>query len=298
MLETQAALMQELWQTGASADDIALQPLSYADRLRIRQPGDAQFALGPHVDGGGVERWEREGYGRGGVYEAVFRGQWEQYDPWVAGPRLGVVSDRYNGAGACSMFRMFQGWLSMSHSGPFQGTLLVNPLLQLSTAYFLLRPFFALDGSLAVDDSSLPGAHPGHAQELTTALHPHLQLDRTMVHVPDIRPGDYVVWHGDQIHAVDRVHAGTTDSSVLYIPVCPTTRANLAYLARQRTAFLDGTPGPDFPGGRGEADHIDRPTAAAIATDAGKRAMGLLPLAGMGRALEREGNTLLGFHRE
>lgn len=31
--------------------------LSYADRLRIRHPGDSKFALGPHIDGGGVERW-------------------------------------------------------------------------------------------------------------------------------------------------------------------------------------------------------------------------------------------------
>ena len=31
------------------------QPLSYADRVRIRQPGDSGFALGPHVDSGSVE---------------------------------------------------------------------------------------------------------------------------------------------------------------------------------------------------------------------------------------------------
>lgn len=36
-------------------------PISYYDRLRIRQPGDARFALGPHVDGGSLERWEDAG---------------------------------------------------------------------------------------------------------------------------------------------------------------------------------------------------------------------------------------------
>ena len=54
-----------------------------------------------------------------------------------------LLATFYSGAGACSMFRMFQGWLSMSHTGPNQGTLMVNPLLQLATTYFLLRPFFS-----------------------------------------------------------------------------------------------------------------------------------------------------------
>jgi hypothetical protein len=30
----------------------------------------------------------------------------------------------------------------MSHTGPNEGTLMVNPLLQLSAAYFLFRPLF------------------------------------------------------------------------------------------------------------------------------------------------------------
>jgi hypothetical protein len=196
------------------------QPLAYADRVRIRQPGDASFALGPHVDGGSVERWEPDGYGRGGVYNKVFSGNWEAYDPWDASSRVPVVSDLYNGSGACSMFRMFQGWLSMSHTQPGEGTLMVNPLLQLATAYTLLRPFFrpikkansASKGEYSAEfldadnwaftggselTSELHGATPGHAQELTTALHPHLDLQRTMAHVPNIKPGDFVVWHCD-----------------------------------------------------------------------------------------------------
>jgi len=118
------------------------------------------------------------------------------------------------------MFRMFQGWLSMSHTAPKEGTLMVNPLLQLSTAYFLLRPFFKpiiQPSGLTVGDydadflatsnwkmmsddemtSALQGASPGHAQELNPVLHPHLDLRSTMVHVPKIAPGDFVVWHCD-----------------------------------------------------------------------------------------------------
>ncbi|OHE91102.1 hypothetical protein CORC01_13584 [Colletotrichum orchidophilum] len=304
MLKVQSILMRSLWNKSPSAA-ISLQPLTYADRLRIRQPGDATFALGPHIDGGSVERWEREGYGKTGTYDAVFRGDWEGYDPWDVSARVEAVQDLYNGAGACSMFRMFQGWLSLSSCGPGEGTLLVNPLVQLSTAYFLLRPFFqplkevsasedgaggeeflreenwAFTGGEAMR-SELQGATPGHGQELSEALHPHLQLGATMVHVPRIKPGDFVVWHADQIHAVDKVHQGRGDSSVIYIPVCPVTDLNVAYLARQRDAFLEGLPGPDFPGGKGESEHVGRPGEDAIRGVEARRAMGLEKLVGAG----------------
>lgn len=216
LLTAQAALVN-LWTALNPESEISLsQPLAYADRLRIRQPGDANFALGPHVDGGSVERWELQGYGRGGVYDKVFAGSWEEYDPWDSSARVPAVTDNYNGLGACSMFRMFQGWLSMSRTKPFEGTLKVNPLLQLSTAYLLLRPFFrpikqpaqvsSREEYLSVDNwefagpnmtSELQGATPGHGQELSAALHPHLDLERTMVHVPEIKPGDFVAWHCD-----------------------------------------------------------------------------------------------------
>lgn len=275
-------------------------PVTYADRLRIRQPGDAGFALGPHTDAGSVERWEDNGYGLGQVYQRIFEGRWEEYNPWEASCRLPVMSNLYDGAGACSMFRMFQGWLSMSHTRPNEGTLLVNPLLSMATAYILLRPFFVpinqppADGSsrIAIDtflepsnwhleekpSSKLEGATPGYSQELNSVLHPHLELQKTMVHVPQIGPGDYVAWHCDSkcliasafmkfvtdcilaIHAVDKVHKGTGDSSVLYIPACPVTEANIEYVKRQKNDFLKGIPPPDFPSGKGESEHIGRAT--------------------------------------
>lgn len=187
---------------------------SYADRFRIRPPGDAAFALGPHVDAGSCERWEEEGYGRGEVYKNIFCGEWEKYDPWESSCRLPVVSDLYNGPGACSMFRMFQGWLSMSETAPGEGTLMVNPLFSKATAYYLLRPFFkpkqisADVGKIAYLDPdnwtmekectpSLQGAVPSTCQELNNVLHPHLRLDDTMVHIPKVQPGDYVAWHCD-----------------------------------------------------------------------------------------------------
>lgn len=288
MLKTQRFLMQFWHSKYPTAPISSSHPCTYADRVRIRRPGDAQFALGPHVDSGSVERWEDHGYGLGGVYDAIWDGRWEDYDPFESSCRLKVQSDLYNGAGACTMFRMYQGWLSMSETRAHEGTLLVNPLLGVATAYYLLRPFFApkrlRSANLAADanadadaidwlesdlhpdnwtltqpaDSWLQGATPGHGQELTTSLHPHLHLQSSMVHIPLVRPGDYVAWHCDTIHGVDSVHAGKTDSSVLYIPACPLTEANAQCLKRQRDAFIAGTPGPDFPGGVGEAQHVGR----------------------------------------
>ena len=173
----------------------------------MRLPGDAKFALGPHVDGGSVERWDERGYGLGGVYDAIWQGAWERFDPWEASSRLPVVSDLHQGVGACSAFRMFQGWLSLSTTRALEGTLLVNPLLAKATAYYLLRPFFSpkcgvepgaqttsealLNSSdfLASDNwdmdkkptSWLQGATPGHGQELSHLLHPHLALQQSMV---------------------------------------------------------------------------------------------------------------------
>jgi hypothetical protein len=294
VLETQKFLMS-FWSKRDKDALIATEiPVAYADRLRIRQPGDSGFALGPHVDGGSVERWEWDGYGLGGVYDAVFEGRWEDFDPWEASGRLRVVSDLYNGAGACSMFRMWQGWLSMSYTGPGEGTLLVNPLFKLATVYYLLRPFFEpkngdreRSGYLDEENwelekatsSVLQGATMGCTQELSEALHPHLELSKTMVHVPDVRPGDYVAWHCDSIHAVDKVHTGKGDSSVMYIPACPLTEVNARYLVRQQEAFLNGTPGPDFPGGKGESEHVGRMTEVDIKNAGGEdglRATGLM----------------------
>ncbi|RYP28798.1 hypothetical protein DL767_007057 [Monosporascus sp. MG133] len=299
LLKTQTALMR-LWKSSDPESEISMsQPLIYADRLRIRQPGDANFALGPHIDGGSVERWEPHGYGRGRVYNEIFEGAWEEYDPWDASTRVPAITNNYNGLGACSMFRMFQGWLSMSQTRPLEGTLMVNPLLQLSTAYVLLRPFFqpikhagqvSEDEYLSTDNwefagasmtSELQGATPGHGQELSAVLHPHLDLKKTMVHVPEIRPGDYVAWHCD----IDQVHQGKSASSVL-------------------TAFLAGTPGLDFPGGKGESEHINRPDYAYLRSHAdpsGLRAHGfekLNPTAedtnGAKRIMELA-NSILGF---
>lgn len=81
------------------------------------------------------------------------------------------------------------------------GTLVVHPILQPATAYWMLRPFFkptrkdSLDGwKFSLDDDAgnvyLHGANPGTAQEHTPTLHPHLRLAETMIPYPTVEPGD------------------------------------------------------------------------------------------------------------
>lgn len=57
LLRTQAFLMSHWHSVNKSARISTSHPVAYADRLRIRQPGDVGFALGPHVDSGSCERW-------------------------------------------------------------------------------------------------------------------------------------------------------------------------------------------------------------------------------------------------
>jgi hypothetical protein len=83
-LEVQKFLLS-LWnKTSADSHTVSFnQPLSYADRLRIRRPGDSRFALGPHCDGGSVERWEDPLYRQS--YKAILEGRWREHDPWDIG---------------------------------------------------------------------------------------------------------------------------------------------------------------------------------------------------------------------
>ena len=71
------------------------------------------------------------------------------------------------------------------------------PDLVASTAYNLLRPFVKQspngeDWELDLESSMFPGTTVRGAQELNETTHPHLRLDKTMVSIPLIEPGDQV----------------------------------------------------------------------------------------------------------
>lgn len=81
----------------------------------------------------------------------------------------------------------------------------------------MLRPFFVDGERFDASQPTFPGATPGHGQFFPTRKwHPHLQLERTVVSVPRVRPGDYVFWHADLVHEVERRHNGLEDSSVSF----------------------------------------------------------------------------------
>lgn len=267
------------WHASPSTEINLSENLMYVDRLRIRPPGDNQFTLGPHVDGGSIERWEDPQYRS--CYQQIFQGQWEDNDFFDATHRVQAQMSLYNTIGGCSVFRSWQGWLSLSTVNPGQGGLLVNPLLKYSTSYWLLRPFLTQDqsnGKWIIDRSSIwQGAIPGRGQEMNNQLHPHLELTTSMVSIPRVNPGDMVFWHCDLIHAVDSIHQGEQDSSVFYIPASPQCQMNIDYLVQQRHSFDHGIPPPDFPGGQGESKHIGRGIPEQIQTIEGRRTMGYEP---------------------
>ena len=95
----------------------------------------------------------------------------------------------------------------MSTTGPREGTLRLLPMLSLATAYLILRPFFrhksgrlvngqvslvAADWELNLDGTEFPGSQIGKAQHLSEDTHPHLQLNKTLISLPQMEPGDQV----------------------------------------------------------------------------------------------------------
>ncbi|KAK4166966.1 hypothetical protein QBC43DRAFT_204786 [Cladorrhinum sp. PSN259] len=292
--------------------------------LELELLGDfASSTVIAQVDNGSLERWEPDGYGRGGTYKAVFEGRWEDYEPWDPTFRVSATSDLYNGYGSCSIFRMYQGVVALSTIEP--GLIRLLPSPKLATAYFLLRPFFSpkskpperrdgpeweafLDPSnWALDKEQstiIHGAVPGHAQRLTELWHPHLYLRKTLVTIPTLQTGDYIVWHPDLAYHItsnpnvmasraptpppmdadEDTSSGRPVSILVYVPAAPLTQNNALYLARQRKTFQRGHPSPDFDStGSGlgsEATHVGRfgeTDIAGVGGPAGLQAMGLAP---------------------
>ena len=300
--------MMGLWGTSPEDRLVTKYPIAYADRVRVHAPAMASGTPsaseppstnglpGPpvhapksadgwlsairssgviaQVDNGSLERWEPDGYQRGGTYNHIFSGHWEDYDPWEVAGRATTSTDLYNGYAACSIFRMFQGLVALSTIEPGMIRLLPSP--KLVTAYFLLRPFFSArnpppevrsgpewDAYLAPSNWALDreqnsyvhGAVPGHAQRVTELWHPHLQLRRSMITLPTLQSGDYIFWHPDLAYHITSDGTGLRSpiygrpdevSVLVYVPAAPLTQTNALYLARQRKAFLRGQPTPDF----------------------------------------------------
>ncbi|TFK73248.1 DUF1479-domain-containing protein [Pluteus cervinus] len=279
-------------QPGAKLEGVNLStPLTYADRFRIRRPGNFWDVHPPHVDGGSIERWEDKTFRK--CFNDIFTGNWRSHDPYDLEGRLDARSSLYGRPNQSSVFRTFQGWLAMSETAPTQGTLKVFPDVLLSNAYIILRPFFrakvpvdspeifnANNWEFDLSSSEFHGIYPrdgGYAgPRPTPVLHPHLRLDTTMTSVPKVNPGDAVFWHCDVVHSVEQEHTGTGDSAVMYIPAVPLTPQNQEYVERQRDTFLQGRQRPpDFPKGPAEGNFAGVADVSDILDPLGKRAMGL-----------------------
>lgn len=250
----------------------------YPDRFRIRFPSkDAEYTLPAHLDSGATERWE-DAANRSN-YSAIFEGNWQEWDGWVADKRIDAASDLYHLGNSCSCWRSLQGWLSLSHCNTGEGTLRLLPSLKASVAYIMLRPLFENE---VFDDSqpTFPGAEPGKTLfRPTKELHPHLALEKSIVGIPPVRPGDYVFWHCDLVHEVDRFHPGTRNSSAVYNACNPLTPYNIDSLLATREAFQSCSVPRDFVGApslRGfEKDHEDHGARREnIWSEEGLRAMG------------------------
>lgn len=265
------------------------------------------------MDGGSIERWEDPTYRA--VYKDILTGNWEAYDAYKMDSRAHAKQNLYEGAGACGVFRAFQGWTSLSSTGPGEGTLRVYPYIREQTAYILMRPLFrAIEGPLTLsreaylsadnweldrESTDFPNAPQGRGQECNDKTHPHLELDRTMVSIPRVEPGDQAWWHADVIHAVESKHEGTGPSAVMYIPAVPITEINAKYVRDQRRCFEARMPPPDFPGGVGESTFDGTGTPREVLGEAARQGMGLgkLPVqGGEGERRVREiANEVLGF---
>ena len=342
VLHTQRFIMG-LWETG-SEDKVATKyPITYADRIRIhglpgheqspppkpdldseKKPQPAKSAddwlkaiqsstIIAQVDNGSLERWEPDGYQRTGTYDHIFKGNLDAYDPWDCAGRVSTSTDLYNGYGACSIFRMFQGLLGLSTIEPGMIRLLPSP--KLATAYFLLRPFFSpkkpcpesREGpeweaflhpdNWALDEEQstiIHGAVPGHAQRVTELWHPHLYLRRSLITLPTLQAGDYIFWHPDLAYHITSDGTGLRSENgdfapddvrmLVYLPAAPLTQTNALYLARQRKQFLRGLPGPDFDctgsggGTEGPAEgRLGEKEIANLGGPAALQSMGLAP---------------------
>ncbi|TFK50216.1 DUF1479-domain-containing protein [Heliocybe sulcata] len=265
-------------------------PLAYADRFRIRHPGGFWDNHPPHVDGGAIERWQDKDFRK--CYGDILSGEWEKHDPYWLEGRMKARTSLYGRVGQSTIFRTFQGWLALSETAPTEGTLKVFPDVILSNAYTILRPFFRpkagevdgdpLDASNWEFDISSPEFPGIYARDSgfvgprpNPISHPHMKLEKTMVSVPKVYPGDMVFWHCDVVHSVEQEHTGKEDSCVMYIPAVPSTPQNAAYIERQKESFLGGIPPPDYPREEGEANYKGVGLVDDITSPIGRLAMGL-----------------------
>ncbi len=208
--------------------------LSYADRLRRREPGDDTLGLSPHCDAGSIERWTDSFYQE--IYKNIFSDNFKKYDPFDAKYR--DKTKEFESPAVAHVFRTFQGWTALTEQGPNDGTLQLIPISK-GIAYVLTRALLN-----DVQENELCGSKLGRALSVNKDY--HSLLLKGLVSIPKMKPGDTVWWHPDVVHAVEDKHSGKNYSNVVYVGATPYCKKNLDYTKKQSKKFLEGKSPPDF----------------------------------------------------
>ncbi len=238
--------------------------LSYADRIRMREPQDTTFGLSPHLDSGSIERWLEPNYRN--TYNSILKGNWEDYDPFELSSRLDV--EFIPSPAICNVFRSFQGWTALTAQGKGDGTLQVVPFLKETTSYLMLRPLLN-----DVSNEDWCGSLAKKAFNVNKEW--HAPLMKGLCSIPKLQPGDTVWWHPDLIHSVEQKHEGTEYSNVMFIGATPYCEKNKKYIDLQKQHFLEGRSAPDWAAEDREVNYKNRATFDNL-TDLGKKVMGFL----------------------
>ncbi len=208
--------------------------LSYADRVRRREPGDNTLGLSPHCDAGSVERWSDDYYQK--IYKDIFSDNFLKFNPFNAKYR--DKTTEFESPAVAHVFRTFQGWTALTEQGPNDGTLQLIPIAK-AMAYILTRAL--LDD---VPKDELCGSKLGKALSVNKEY--HSLLLEGLISIPNMKPGDTVWWHPDVVHAVEEKHLGKNYSNVVYVGSTPYCKKNLDYVRKQAKKFLKGESPPDF----------------------------------------------------
>ena len=208
--------------------------LSYADRVRRREPGDNSLGLSPHCDAGSVERWSDDYYQK--IYKDIFSDNFLRFNPFDAKYR--DKTTEFESPAVAHVFRTFQGWTALTEQGPNDGTLQLIPISK-AMAYILTRAL--LDD---VPKDELCGSKLGKALSVNKEY--HSLLLEGLISIPIMKPGDTVWWHPDVVHAVEEKHLGKNYSNVVYVGSTPYCKKNLDYVRKQAKKFLKGESPPDF----------------------------------------------------
>ena len=208
--------------------------LSYADRVRRREPGDNTLGLSPHCDAGSVERWSDDYYQK--IYKDIFSDNFLKFNPFDAKYR--DKTTEFESPAVAHVFRTFQGWTALTEQGPNDGTLQLIPIAK-AMAYILTRAL--LDD---VPKDELCGSKLGKALSVNKEY--HSLLLEGLISIPNMKPGDTVWWHPDVVHAVEDKHLGKNYSNVVYVGSTPYCKKNIDYVRKQAKKFLKGESPPDF----------------------------------------------------